>query len=74
MVVDDEWLRIGSANINNRSMGVDTECDLAIEAAGRSDVVHAIRTFRNGSLRNISAQARKTWSARSKPRLDCRRN
>ena len=32
MVVDDRFLRIGSANLNNRSMGADTECDLAIEA------------------------------------------
>ncbi|WP_207460435.1 VTT domain-containing protein [Azospirillum sp. SYSU D00513] len=32
MVVDDRILRIGSANLNNRSMGLDTECDLALEA------------------------------------------
>ena len=50
MAVDDEWLRIGSANINNRSMGLDTECDLAIEAAGRADVAQAIRSFRNKLL------------------------
>jgi uncharacterized membrane protein YdjX (TVP38/TMEM64 family) len=25
-------IRVGSANLNNRSMGLDTECDLAIEA------------------------------------------
>jgi phospholipase D1/2 len=50
MAVDDEWLRIGSANINNRSMGVDTECDLAIEAAGRADVADAIRSFRDKLL------------------------
>ena len=35
MVIDDKLLRIGSANINNRSMGTDTECDLAIEASSR---------------------------------------
>lgn len=33
MIVDDRLLRIGSSNLNNRSMGVDTECDLAVEAA-----------------------------------------
>lgn len=33
MVVDDCLLRVGSANLNNRSFGVDTECDLAFEAA-----------------------------------------
>jgi phospholipase D1/2 len=50
MAVDDEFLRIGSANINNRSMGVDTECDLAIEAAGRADVAQAICNLRNRLL------------------------
>jgi len=33
-IIDDRLLRIGSANINNRSMGFDTECDLSLEAAG----------------------------------------
>lgn len=32
MVVDDRVLRVGSANLSNRSMGLDTECDLVIEA------------------------------------------
>jgi phosphatidylserine/phosphatidylglycerophosphate/cardiolipin synthase-like enzyme len=31
-IIDDQLVRIGSANINNRSTGFDTECDLAIEA------------------------------------------
>ncbi|HEX2135735.1 MAG TPA: phospholipase D-like domain-containing protein [Microvirga sp.] len=31
-VFDDRLLRVGSTNLNNRSMGYDTECDLAIEA------------------------------------------
>ncbi len=34
MIVDDEVVRIGSANFSNRSMGLDTECDAAIEANG----------------------------------------
>jgi phosphatidylserine/phosphatidylglycerophosphate/cardiolipin synthase-like enzyme len=33
-IIDDVLLRIGSANINNRSFGFDTECDLSFEAAG----------------------------------------
>jgi phosphatidylserine/phosphatidylglycerophosphate/cardiolipin synthase-like enzyme len=33
-IVDDRLLRIGSANINNRSMGFDTECDMSFEAGG----------------------------------------
>jgi phospholipase D1/2 len=32
MVVDDRLLRIGSSNLSERSMCLDTECDLAIEA------------------------------------------
>lgn len=32
MIVDERLLRVGSANLNNRSMGLDTECDLALEA------------------------------------------
>ena len=32
LIVDDAFLRIGSSNLNNRSMGFDTECDLGIEA------------------------------------------
>lgn len=31
MVVDDRLLKVGSSNLNNRSLGFDTECDLAIE-------------------------------------------
>jgi phospholipase D1/2 len=33
LIVDDRLLRVGSSNINNRSMGFDTECDLIVEAA-----------------------------------------
>lgn len=33
-IIDDILLRVGSANINNRSMGFDTECDLSFEAIG----------------------------------------
>lgn len=32
-IVDDEILRVGSANMNNRSMGLDTECDVFIDGA-----------------------------------------
>ncbi|WP_243626022.1 phospholipase D-like domain-containing protein [Phenylobacterium hankyongense] len=35
-IIDDRLLRIGSANINNRSMGFDTECDMSFEAGGRA--------------------------------------
>ena len=31
-IIDDRLLRVGSANLNHRSSGFDTECDLALEA------------------------------------------
>jgi phosphatidylserine/phosphatidylglycerophosphate/cardiolipin synthase-like enzyme len=31
-IIDDEVLRIGSANMNNRSMGLDSECDVFIDS------------------------------------------
>lgn len=37
LVVDDRLLRVGSSNLNNRSMGFDSECDLAVEAVGAQD-------------------------------------
>ena len=32
-IVDDRLIRVGSANLNNRSMGLDSECDVTIDAA-----------------------------------------
>jgi phosphatidylserine/phosphatidylglycerophosphate/cardiolipin synthase-like enzyme len=32
-IVDDRLLRIGSSNLNNRSLGLDSECDIVIDAA-----------------------------------------
>jgi phosphatidylserine/phosphatidylglycerophosphate/cardiolipin synthase-like enzyme/uncharacterized membrane protein YdjX (TVP38/TMEM64 family) len=50
MIVDDEVVRIGSANFSNRSMGLDTECDAAIEARGDERIASVIRGFRNELL------------------------
>lgn len=47
LVVDDTFARIGSSNLNNRSMGFDTECDLAFEAAGDPRIENVIAGFRN---------------------------
>jgi len=47
MIVDDRLVRIGSSNLDNRSMGLDTECDLAIEAGEDEDRIRqAIQAFR----------------------------
>jgi phosphatidylserine/phosphatidylglycerophosphate/cardiolipin synthase-like enzyme/uncharacterized membrane protein YdjX (TVP38/TMEM64 family) len=37
MIVDDRLLMVGSANLSNRSMRLDTECNLALEAQDDSD-------------------------------------
>lgn len=48
MIVDDEILRIGSSNMNNRSLGLDSECDVFIDSAqsGNGDCSAAIRRLR----------------------------
>jgi uncharacterized membrane protein YdjX (TVP38/TMEM64 family) len=50
MIVDDEILTIGSANLNNRSMVLDTECNLALEAGGDARVARAIARVRERLL------------------------
>ena len=47
MIVDDELVRIGSANFARRSMGMDSECDLAVEAGGDAQVRAGIRRIRD---------------------------
>lgn len=48
MIVDDEIVRIGSANMNSRSLGLDSECDVFIDAArpGNAHAAPAIRRLR----------------------------
>ncbi|MEK7322633.1 MAG: VTT domain-containing protein [Pseudomonadota bacterium] len=50
IVVDDDFVRVGSSNLNNRSMLLDTECDLAVEAAGDPRLNDAIAAFRDRLL------------------------
>jgi phospholipase D1/2 len=50
MIADNDILSIGSANLSNRSMGLDTECNIAVEAAGSVDVQNAIGKIRNELL------------------------
>jgi phosphatidylserine/phosphatidylglycerophosphate/cardiolipin synthase-like enzyme len=51
LVIDDRLLRVGSSNLNNRSMGFDSECDVAIEAessiAEHDDVRREITSVRH---------------------------
>jgi phospholipase D1/2 len=50
MIVDDVFVRIGSANCSHRSMGMDTECDVAVEADGSAAVREGIRRIRDRML------------------------
>ena len=52
MIVDDEILRIGSANLNNRSLGLDSECDVFIdcERPANRHCGPAIRSLRHSLL------------------------
>ncbi len=49
LIVDDCFVKIGSTNLNHRSMGFDTECDLLIEAHGEEQRKQ-IHSFRNQLL------------------------
>lgn len=51
-VVDDEVLRVGSSNFNNRSLRLDSECDVVIDAGQgpNADERGAIASIRNALL------------------------
>jgi len=47
-IIDDEIVRVGSANMNNRSLGLDSECDIFIDTArpanaASGDTIRALR-------------------------------
>ncbi|WP_245638368.1 phospholipase D-like domain-containing protein [Croceicoccus bisphenolivorans] len=52
MIVDDEVLKLGSANMNNRSLGLDSEADLLLDAkrAGNEDEIARIRRLRHSLI------------------------
>ena len=52
MVVDDEVLHVGSSNMNNRSMRLDTECDVTIDAGleGNEQATAGIARIRSSLL------------------------
>ena len=49
MIVDDRILRVGSSNMNNRSMGLDSECDIALTSVDDA-VDPAIRNLREALM------------------------
>ena len=52
LIVDDQYLRIGSSNFNNRSLGFDSECDVALDASASTgkDVAEQIGRTRSDLL------------------------
>jgi phosphatidylserine/phosphatidylglycerophosphate/cardiolipin synthase-like enzyme/uncharacterized membrane protein YdjX (TVP38/TMEM64 family) len=58
MIVDDQLLRVGSANLSNRSMGLDTECDLCVSARddGASATISGLRRRLLGAFLDVDAE------------------
>ena len=55
--MDDELCSVGSANFNNRSMGFDTECNIAIEARGDERIRRRIAGLRDAAARRAPGSA-----------------
>jgi phospholipase D1/2 len=47
MIVDDLYFRVGSANLNNRSMGLDSECDLLVDGSRQEAAQRTIAKIRS---------------------------
>jgi phosphatidylserine/phosphatidylglycerophosphate/cardiolipin synthase-like enzyme len=58
-IIDDELLRAGSTNLNHRSAGFDTECDVAMEAVDADDraAILAFRAHLLGHFLGVGAAA-----------------
>ncbi|WP_054029279.1 VTT domain-containing protein [Desulfatitalea tepidiphila] len=50
MIVDDRIARVGSSNLSNRSMGLDSECDIAVEVTESQPCGAAVARFRHRLL------------------------
>lgn len=62
MIADDELARIGSSNLNNRSEGLDSECDLLFEAEN-GEHRRAIAELRNRLLAEYLGTVPETFAA-----------
>ncbi len=50
MVVDGTSIRVGSANFNNRSMRLDSECDILVSGSGEDEIGAAAVALRDGLI------------------------
>jgi phosphatidylserine/phosphatidylglycerophosphate/cardiolipin synthase-like enzyme len=55
-VIDDRIARVGSANLNNRSGGFDTECELAVQCDDDHDANLTIAAFRDRLVGHFMGQ------------------
>jgi phosphatidylserine/phosphatidylglycerophosphate/cardiolipin synthase-like enzyme len=72
MIVDDRFLRIGSSNLNQRSLGLDSECDLAIEAStpqARQSIRRFLRDLLSDHLRVAPARVAQVYRANDRSLL-----
>ncbi|MGM0663548.1 MAG: VTT domain-containing protein [Thermodesulfobacteriota bacterium] len=64
-VIDDRLIRVGSSNLSNRSLGLDSECDLAVEEGEDRRVEEAAAGLRNRLLAEHlgtdSRKVREVW-------------
>ncbi len=58
MIADDDFLSLGSANLSERSLSLDTECNIALEANGDARVSAAIVALRERLIAEHCGAAR----------------
>lgn len=46
LFVDDVFMKVGSSNMSNRSMSLDTECDISVESGDNAAAVKAIQNWK----------------------------
>lgn len=61
LIADDDLVRIGSSNLNNRSEGLDSECDMLFEA-GHEEHRRAIADLRDRLLAEYLGTAAETFA------------
>ncbi|MBY4609198.1 phospholipase [Rhizobium sp. 9T] len=62
IIADDELIRIGSSNLNNRSEGLDSECDMLLEA-GNDEHRRRIADLRDRLLAEYLGTTTETFAA-----------
>ncbi len=55
LIIDDEILRVGSANLNGKSMWMDTECDLSVNAHDDAALAESIAALRHSLIAELLA-------------------